>query len=294
MDIKKFIVKVLNEAVRRNLEEMPRMTEMFTLADDWETKATNFQNTNQYNSSRGYKTLKSGLEKLQYKDFLTSTDLMTVFGYTSRQAINRAFIPDLKQAGILIPLRGDVTKKISAPEVEPNDNIFDLGDTSDFGDLTTSADKDLIFKKIKVAEPDRYNNVYIMRTKIYDQEDGTKIEKTTTYKVSVFRFLKPYVELKYSQKVNGPVELKSGQYTYNTGKNSEERDIAELFPDRKDFIEFLKKLLPTIKNRQITTIVIDSNGRKTPLVGYKQRNPNYQPDMSGQPDSTKTSLLVNR
>ena len=294
MELKKFIVRVLNEAVRRNLQEMPRMTEMFTLADDWEQKATEFENTNQYNSSRGYKTLKLGLEKLQYKDFLTSTDLMTVFGYNSRQSINRAFIPDLKRAGILIPLRGDVTKNITTPEIEPDDNIFDLGDTSDFGDLTTGADKDLIFKKIKVAEPDRYNNVYITRTKIYDQEDGTKIEKSTTYKVSVFRFLKPYVELKYSQKVNGPVELKSGQYSYNTGKNSEERDIAELFPDRKDFVEFLKKLLPTIKNRQISTTVIDSNGRKTPLVGYKQRNPNYQPDMSGQPDSTKTSLLVNR
>ena len=294
MELKKFIVRVLNEAVRRNLQEMPRMTEMFTLADDWEQKATEFENTNQYNSSRGYKTLKLGLEKLQYKDFLTSTDLMTVFGYNSRQSINRAFIPDLKRAGILIPLRGDVIKNITTPEIEPDDNIFDLGDTSDFGDLTTGADKDLIFKKIKVAEPDRYNNVYITRTKIYDQEDGTKIEKSTTYKVSVFRFLKPYVELKYSQKVNGPVELKSGQYSYNTGKNSEERDIAELFPDRKDFVEFLKKLLPTIKNRQISTIVIDSNGRKTPLNWYKDRNPGYKPDMSGQPDSTKTSLLVDK
>jgi hypothetical protein len=292
MDIPKFIVKVLNEAVRRNLEEMPRMTEMFTLADDWEMKATNFQNTHQYNSSRGYKTLKSGLEKLQYKDFLTSTDLMTVFGYTSRQAINRAFIPDLKQAGIILPLRGNVIKSIDiSTDNEDDDWNIDSDYTSD---INKEIDKDLVFKKVKVAEPDRYNNVYIMRTKIYNQEDGTKIEKTTTYKVSVFRFLKHYVELKYSQKVNGPVELKSGQYTYNTGKNSEERDIAELFPDRKDFIEFLKKLLPTIKNRQITTIVIDSNGRKTPLVGYKQRNPNYQPDMSGQPDSTKTSLLVNR
>jgi hypothetical protein len=294
MELKKFIVRVLNEAVRRNLQEMPRMTEMFTLADDWETKATEFENTHQYNSSRGYKTLKSGLEKLQYKDFLTSTDLMTVFGYNSRQSINRAFIPDLKQAGILIPLRGDVTKKITAPEIEPNDNVFDLGDTSEFGDLTTGADKDLIFKKIKVDEKDRYNNVYITRTKIYDQEDGTKVEKSTTYKVSVFRFLKPYVELKYSQKVNGPIELKSGYYLYNVNKNSEERDIAELFPDRKDFIEFLKKLLPTIRNRQITTKVVDSSGRLIPLAGYKQRNPNYNPNMSGQPDSTKTSLFVGR
>jgi hypothetical protein len=292
MDIPKFIVKVLNEAVRRNLEEMPRMTEMFTLADDWEMKATNFQNTHQYNSSRGYKTLKSGLEKLQYKDFLTSTDLMTVFGYTSRQAINRAFIPDLKQAGIILPLRGNVIKSIDiSTDNEDDDWNIDSDYTSD---INKEIDKDLVFKKVKVAEPDRYNNVYIMRTKIYNQEDGTKIEKTTTYKVSVFRFLKPYVELKYSQKVNGPVELKSGYYSYNTGANSEERDIAELFPNRKDFVEFLKKLLPTIKNRQITTTVIDNNRRKTPLVSYKQNNPNYQPYMSGQPDSTKTSLLVNR
>jgi hypothetical protein len=291
MDIPKFIVKVINEAVRRNLEEMPRMTEMFTLADDWEMKATNFQNTHQYNSSRGYKTLKSGLEKLQYKDFLTSTDLMTVFGYTSRQAINRAFIPDLKQAGIILPLRGNVIKSIDiSTDNEDDDWNIDSDYTSD---INKEIDKDLVFKKVKVAEPDRYNNVYIMRTKIYNQEDGTKIEKTTTYKVSVFRFLKPYVELKYSQKVNGPVELKSGYYSYNTGTNSEERDIAELFPNRKDFVEFLKKLLPTIKNRQITTTVIDNNRRKTPLDSYKQNNPNYQPYMSGQPDSTKTSLLVN-
>lgn len=294
MELKKFIVKVLNEAVKRNLQEMPRMTEMFTLADDWEDKATEFENANRYNSSRGYKTLKSGLEKLQYKDFLTSTDLMTVFGYNSRQSINRAFIPDLKKAGILIPLRGDVTKSITTPEIEPNNNVFDLGDTSDFGDLTKSIDKDLIFKKIKVDEQDRYNNVYITRTKVYDQEDGTKIEKSTTYKVSVFRFLKPYVELKYSQKVNGPIELKSGRYVWDTGKNSEERDIAELFPNRKDFVEFLKKLLPTIKNRQITTAVVDKTGRKRSLMMYKQMNPGYNPSTSGQPDSTKTSLLVDR
>jgi hypothetical protein len=294
MDIKKFIVRVLNEAVKRNLEEMPRMTEMFTLADDWETKATDFENTHQFSSSRGYKTLKSGLEKLQYKDFLTSTDLMTVFGYTSRQAINRAFIPDLKQAGILIPLRGTVTKDITTPEVEPDDNVFDFGDLSGFGDLLAPTDKDLAFKKIKVDEKDRYNNVYITRTKIYDQGDGTKVEKSTIYKVSVFRFLKPYVELKYSQKVNGPIELKSGSYSWDTKKNSEERDIAELFPNRKDFVEFLKKLLPTIKNRKITINVINERGQTTSLQNYKYRNPNYNPDMSGQPDSTKTSLLVDR
>lgn len=288
MKIEKFIVKVLNEAVKRNLQEMPKYLEQFTLADDWETKSEEFQNLHRNNRSRGYSNLKQGLEKLQYKNFLTSQDLIDTFGYTSRQAINRAFIPDLKQAGIIIPLRGELPKsKTTTSGVEADDEWnLDIDPTSD---ISGELDKDLIYKNIKIEKG--ANRVYITRSKIWNLENNKKFIEDTTWTLTVYQFIKPYVELKYSQKINGTIDLKldSRYYYGSTSSKTGTKNIDELFPNRKDFLEFLKIILPKVRNKTKSYYIgqdMYGNFRKSPsTAAQKPKTP---------ADSTEITLTIGK
>jgi hypothetical protein len=263
---KKFVKELINEALVDAIKEMAKMKTQFTLADDWRNKAVQFQQDNAGKRGEGFNNLMAGLEKLSNlgHDLITTGDLVSAWGFKGNFNLNRDFKPALLRAGILIPLKGDLpTQQVDTATGEDDEfNISDLPDN----ELTQAIDKDLAFRKIKVdPKAKKIQIAQVKKFKVngqFTQEfEYVYLEKKKTYTTSVFKFLKPYVEDKYSQKLPPEgITLNLGSY-WDT---SQRKNIGELFPQQGDFVKYMKENLPKWRSDQVSTV-----------IRYKDRNYNW-------------------
>ena len=77
MDKKILLKKILSEAVKRNLEEMPQIQRFYTLTDDWEEKAEGLR------SLGGIKVQDAilKLESMEDMNYFTRSDIQQVFKF---------------------------------------------------------------------------------------------------------------------------------------------------------------------------------------------------------------------
>jgi hypothetical protein len=248
--------KVLKEIAEDILKEMPRLKSYFVLADDWRLLARDFEEAYKGKRGEGFNNLMGGLNYLDNlgHSLITTEDLIKAWGFTGNFNLNREFRPALVKSGIIIPFKGNTldtklaqTTTPAAPAAPEEEDEFSFGADEDFGELTKSIDLELALKKIKI-DP-RAKGVTITQEKIYEKDipgySSVKIIKTRKWRTTVFRFIKPYVEQKYSQKVPEGLTIKLATYSWQPSEGS--RKIDELFPDKKDFIQFMKDNLPVTK-----------------------------------------------
>jgi hypothetical protein len=252
------IKAVLAEAVKRHLEEMPRMKDYYTLTSDWEEKA---------NSISGRLGPKSRdiilkLESLEDQDHFDRDDIMKLFKFARPQGAN-GFIKLLLDSGVIMNIKGQISKKDIETDLDDEWTVAALPG-SDIGQVEDNLAKlirkigidpnvrrinFIIYKKYKMTIPrelqrqlaveygsvrDGMYNKYGVR--IYDPAN-TVFTTITQFKTTPYKFFKPFVEDRLFKNIpsDSPITLKKYNWT------DKRPQITDLFPKVEDFLSFVNK-----------------------------------------------------
>jgi hypothetical protein len=249
---------------RTPLAEMPKGQLLWYLNDDWKEKAENFLKTNTKKGT-GYNNLIQGLEKLSNigHELLTTRDFLEAFGFTGGNFnFNQGLKKDLVKLGIIASTTQKPTENPIEIETDPEDEWSVGGEALPGTDIGQGIDLDYSLKKIKI-DP-KAAKITIEQKKTWEipqsELEGTKIESARIIKIkrfhtSKFKFLKPYIEDKYSQKIVEPIEL--GSSNNWRSKLSNKSDLDKLFPDRKDFISYMKKYFKNFKTYNSPGVIVE-------------------------------------
>ena len=250
---KKLEALLILEVVDKVLAEMPKMQNFYYLNDNWKENAKTFLEKYSNKKGLGFSNLMQGLEKLATMgNLLTNKDVYTAFGFKDNFNFNQNFRPFLEKEQIIVPVRQKDREKfqqtqVDLPQVPDEDDEFTVFDAPE-SDLTQGIDIEHELKRIKkdpkVSKLTIHKVKEIPVTAIPETVVDAKIQQKTEYTISLFKFLKPYIEDKYSQKIQDTIYLKRGGYYWgNISSNPNTHNLKDLFPEYKDFLSYFKKHL---------------------------------------------------
>jgi hypothetical protein len=260
MDKKILLKKILSEAVKRNLEEMPQIQRFYTLTDDWEEKAEGLR------SLGGIKVQDAilKLESMEDMNYFTRSDIQQVFKFARPQGANN-FIKTLLQQGVIMPVSGAKVQAKNLGVDSDTDDEFNVSALPGL-DISQGIDLESALSKIKIEKNTPWFNFIIEKTYkvelpreeqrklavqygslakgLYEKygvmtyNDGSNLVHEIHYKTTPYRFLKPFLEKKHYKQIpsDEPIVIKRGTWQ----EPSKKYKITDLFPTVDDFEKFVE------------------------------------------------------
>lgn len=231
MEKRNLIKAIINEAVQRNLAEMPQIKRYYTLTSDWETNLASIENLKRTNK---YKEVKDKIEAFRNQNYFNNDDIITSFGFQRPQSAN-AFIKLMLDNNVIMRVEGN--KKDKAVDIDPDDEFsLDLGDDSQF----SMEDIDIASVLSKINLDKKY------RILIFEWKKDVEYQRPIySFQTTRYRFLKPFLEGNYYKDIPSQEIVKLIQPNRWSNPTI---DILDLFPSIESFYKFLNENPDVIKS----------------------------------------------